>query len=257
MQPAAGPALRRTALWGIGWLAYHQGDDDAAAAAADELAGLAADSSDELARRNALTITGMVAIARDRPRDAVSLLTEALHIARALDQPWIRATSSLNLALAQLAGGSIAPARSLLGEALERYEAIGDRRFHSRCIGYLGLAALLDDDPQRARALFRQSLAAFRDLGEPAGIAEALAGLAAVAAAAGDPTAAATLGGAADRLRWTVAARELPLERRVAARYLDAAAEQLGRADWAAAWQRGHDLDPEDAVARALGQLPG
>jgi predicted ATPase/DNA-binding XRE family transcriptional regulator len=253
MEPAAGDQLRRRALWGLAWLAYHQGDDDAAAAAGEELAALAAESADGLTRRNALTIAGMVAIARERPDDAVAALTEALGIARGLDdQPWILATSLLNLALGELADRSMAAARSLLGEALQRYEAIGDRRFHARCIGYLGLAALLDDDAERARALFRQSLMTFHELGEPAGIAEGLAGLAAVEAARGQPSTAAVLSGAAERLREAVAARELPLERRVAARYLGSAAEQLGRARWDEARQQGRDLTTEDAVAEAM-----
>ena len=251
--PTAAPSLRLKALWGLAWLAYHQGDDRAAATAGDELAGLAEEHGDDLARRNALTVTGMLAIARDRPGDAVAFLAEALDLARELDQPWIQATSLLNLALGQLSAGSVAPARALLGEALQRYETIGDRRFHARCVGYLGLAALLDADAERARALFRQSLLAFRELGEPAGIAEGLAGLAAVAAATGQPTEAAVLGSAADRLRHTVAARELPLERRIAARYLGAAQDRLGRAAWDEAWQHGQLITAEDAVARALG----
>lgn len=246
-------ALRMKALWGLAWLAYHQGDDAAAAAAGDELAELATECADELARRNALTIAGMVAIAGDQSDEAVALLTEALNIARGLDQPWILATSLLNLALGQLAAGSVAPARLLLGEALQHYEAIGDRRFHARCIGYLGLAALLDGDPERARALFRQSLMAFRDLGEPAGIAEGLAGLAAVEAADGQAATAAVLSGAAERLRQTVAARELPLERGIAARYLGSLAERLGRDGWDEARRQGAELTTDEAMAQALG----
>jgi predicted ATPase/DNA-binding XRE family transcriptional regulator len=254
LQPGAEAALRLKALWGSAWLAYHQGDDDAAEAAGDELARIAEQCADDSARRNALTIAGMVAIARDATEQAVLLLTEALHVAGRLDQPWILATSTLNLALGQLAAGSIAPARSLLGEAIRRYEAIGDRRFQARSIGYFGLAALLDADPERARALFRQSLAAFRDLGESSGIAEGLAGLAVVAAATDQPRAAATLASAADRLRQAVAARELPLERRIAARYLGSAAKQIGRDAWDEAWLRGQELTAEEAVAEALDQ---
>ena len=255
MDPAAGTGLRARALWGLAWLAYHQGDDASAAAAGDQLAQLAQRCADDLARRNALTVTGMVAIARDQSDEAVELLVEALDIARRLEQPWILATSLLNLALGHLAGGSIGPARVLLGEAIQRYETIGDRRFRARCVGYLGSAALLDGDPERARALFRQSLGAFLELGEPAGTAEGLAGLAAVAAASGQLAVAATLGGAADRLRHTVAARELPLERKIAARYLGAAVEQLGRASWDDAWQLGRQLSTEDAAAQALGAV--
>jgi predicted ATPase/transcriptional regulator with XRE-family HTH domain len=250
--PPATVPVRLKALWGLAWLAYHQGDDNVAAAAADELAELADAHGDQPARRNAATVAGMVAIAQDRPADAVDRLTDALTIARGLDQPWILATSLLNLALGRLATGAVPPARALLGEALQHYEAIGDRRFHARCVGYLGLAALLDADPERARALFRQSLVAFRDLGAPAGIAEGLSGLAAVAAATGQASAAGVLAGAADGLRRTVAARELPLERRVAGQYVGAAEQQLGRAAWDEAWQRGQRLGIEDVLAQAL-----
>ncbi len=54
------------------------------------------------------------------------------------------------------------------------------------------------------------------------------------------------------RLRQTVAARELPLERRITARYLAAAAAQLGAAPWDEAWQRGLQLGTEEAIAHAL-----
>jgi predicted ATPase len=245
-------ARRITALWGLAWLAHHHGDDEAAAVAGSELARLAEEHGDDLARRNALTIAGIVAMARDRGDEAVTVFADALCIARGVNQPWILATSLLNLALGQLAVGSVAHARSLIGEALQRYEAIGDRRFQARCVGYLGLAALLDNDPERAGALFRQSLAAFRDLGEPAGIAEGLAGLASVEAATREATAAATLASAAERLRQTFAARELPLERRIAARYLGSAVGQIGPNSWDEAWRRGQELTTEDAVAKAL-----
>jgi predicted ATPase/DNA-binding XRE family transcriptional regulator len=250
--PAAGP-VRRTALWGLGWLAYHQGDDATAGRAGAELLQQAREAGDELARRNGLTVTGMVCIAQDRTDEAVRLLTEALDLARDLDHPWVLATSLLNVALGRLAAGSVAPARASLAEALRRYDALGDRRFHARCVGYLGLAALLDGDAAQGRGLFRQSLAAFRDLGEPAGIAEGLAGLAAVSAAAGELVAAATMAGAADRVRQRVAARELPLEQRVAARYLGAAAGQLGAETWDAAWRRGAALSAEQAIRLGLG----
>jgi hypothetical protein len=240
--------LRTTALWGLAWLAYHQADDDAAALAGEQLAQLADASGHALARRNALTITGMIAIARDRPDEAVSTLSEALQVARGLDRPWILATSSLNLALAHLAAGSPGDARPMLSEALQHYDRIGDLRFHARCIGYLGTAALLDGEPDRARSLFVQSFTSFRDLNEPAGIAEGLAGLAAVEAAVGDPTRAALLAGAAERIRDTIAARELPLERRIAGRYLGEVAERIEPEAWRQAWQRGRQLDA-DAIS--------
>jgi tetratricopeptide (TPR) repeat protein len=252
LRPPAALHLRAAALWGVGWLAYHQGDDDAAEAAGSQLAELADESGDQATRRNSLTIAGMVAIARDRSNDAVSLLTKALAVARELEQPWIVATSFLNLGIARLAMAEPDEARSMLGQALARYRDIDDERFHARCLGYLGLASLLDDDPARAHSLFTQSLRAFVELDEPGGTAEAMAGLAAVAAASGDPGRAATLAAAADRLRETVAARELPLERRALAPYVARAQHELGTAEWHRAWHGGRELDRSAAVSLAL-----
>jgi len=238
-------------------LTWAQQDGDAAAeAAGHDLAALAAEHGDPVTRRDALTIAGMVAIARDRPHDAIAALTEALGVARVLHQPWLLATSLLNLGLGHLALGEPARARPILGEAVQRYDEIGDERFHARCLGYLGLTSLLDGDPDRAGALFAQSLRAFADLAEPAGTAEGLSGIAAVAAATGRATTAATLGGAAERVRKSVTARELPLERRATAPHLASAEHTLGPAEWARAWRSGRELTLAAAVSLALAGQP-
>lgn len=252
LRPSAEPSLRASAWWGLAWLAYHQADDDAAEASGRELAALADEHGDEATRRNALTIAGMVAIARDRPHDAVAHLTEALAVARGLDLPWIRATSLLNVGLGHLALSEPDRARAALGEALATYEEIGDERFHARCLAYLGLTSLLESDPDRAGSLFAQSLRTFATLAEPAGTAEGLTGIAAAAAATGEAIRAATLGGAAERLRLTVAARELPLERRTIVPYLATAEQELGSAEWTRAWNRGRELTLTEAVSLAL-----
>ncbi len=256
LQSPAERQLRASALWGQAWLAYHQADDDAAEAAGRELAVLADDHGDQATRRNALTIAGMVAIARDRPRDAVARLTEALTVARALGQPWILASSLLNLGLGHLALGHPDRARPALGEALARYDEIGDERFHARCLAYLGLTSLLENDPGRAGALFAQSLRAFAALAEPAGTADGMTGIAAVAAANGQAVRAATLGGAAERLRETVATRELPLERRATAPYFTSAEQEVLPAEWARAWRSGREMTLTVAVSLALEGQP-
>jgi predicted ATPase/transcriptional regulator with XRE-family HTH domain len=252
LRPDAADGTRSTALWGLGWLAYHQGDDTVAEGAARELAGLAARLADDKARRNALTILGMVAISHEHADDAVALLEEALRIARGLGRGWFLATSLLNLGLGHLSAGDTTSARIVLGEALAVYERLGDERFHARCLGYLGMASLLEDDPHRAQGLFAQSLGVFGELGEPGGTAEGLVGLAAVNAAMGQLTRAAILAGAAERLRDSYAARELPLDRRTNGRYLASAEVRLGAKAWADAWARGRNLSLEHVIHLAL-----
>ena len=251
-RPPARDQTPDDSMWGLAWLAYHQADDEAAEAAAAELRDLASRHHDDGGQRDARTITGMVAISEDDPITAVTLLEEALDLARGLGRPWILATSRLNLGLAHLSAGSTEPARALIGEALRTYEALGDIRFRARCLGYLGLTSLIEDDPQRARALFGQSLRVFSDVGEPGGTAEGLVGIAAVEAAAGDPARAAMLAGAAELLRESFAGRELPLDRRTSTGYLARAAQDLGAEAWAVARERGRALPLDAAIELAL-----
>jgi transcriptional regulator with XRE-family HTH domain len=250
--PPASPERRARALWGMGWLSYQQGDDQAAAAAAAELAELAGAAGDDpVALRNAATLAGMVALATDRTEDALRELGSALALAREPDRPWLLATSLLNLGIASIAAGDVERARELLVAALGCYRDLGDERFAARCLGYLGLAALVDGDAGRAGALFAQSLATFVAVAEPSGTAEGLTGLAAVAAASGEPERAAELAGAAERLRESISGRSLPVERRISQANLDAARRLLPPERWDAAWTRGRAMRVDDAVGIA------
>ena len=256
IRPSASDATIMTALWGLGWLAYHQADEVAVKDAAAWLAELAERHQDNRARRNALTLSGMVAISRDHGPEAVNLLQDALSFARQLSERWLLATSQLNLGLAQLCAGDTDRARTAITEAVRAYDEIGDQRFHARCLAYLGHAALIDRDPDRAGALLRNSLTAFRDFAEPGGTAESLVGLAAVDALQGNARRAALLAGAAERLRDSYAGRQLPLDERVSGRYLAVAETLLAPEEWSRAWAEGRELRLDSAIDLALGREP-
>jgi transcriptional regulator with XRE-family HTH domain len=250
--PPPNPASRMTALWGLAWLAYQQGDDACASECARELAGLARQVDDAAARRNAATITGIVSLAREDVVAAMTSLEEALELARGLEESWLLPTSLLNVGIAKIAARETDDARRLIGEALRAYAELGDERFRARSLGYLGLAALVDGDAQRGEALFVHSLALFDALGEAKGIADALTGLAMAAVNRGLPLRAAQLGGAAERLRESFAGRALPVERRLAEIELARAKKEVGDVDWGAAWTSGRALRQDEAIAVAL-----
>lgn len=250
-EPTASASTRARALWGLAWLAHQQGDDEAATAAARELDRLADSTGDAVARRNAATVTGMVALAADRTDVALRELERALYLARGLDHEWLLATSLLNLGIAAIAAGDIDRATVVVGEALKEYDALGDSRFRARCLGYLGLAALVRGDAVRGRALFLQSLRAFEALGEPSGTAEALTGLATAAAMLGAEVRAAELAGAAERLREPFGLRALPVERRITDGWLEVARRRLPPDLWSDAWTRGRALCLADAIGLA------
>jgi tetratricopeptide (TPR) repeat protein len=254
--PGGTVEARAVAWWGLAWLAYLQGDDDAVRDAGRRLDEAAAASGDAATQRNARTVAGMLAIAEDRADDAVESLSEALRLARDLGRPWLLATSLLNHGLAQVSAGRLDVGRASIAEARQLYAEIGDERFGARCLGYLGLVTLVDGEPARARTLFGQSLAVFHSLGEPAGTAEGLAGLAAVEAASGNWARAAELDGAASRLREAHASRQLPLERRTFGA-CTAPLRELAGDGWERHRLRGRAAELDEVVGSALGLTPG
>ncbi|HJQ03932.1 MAG TPA: helix-turn-helix transcriptional regulator [Nocardioides sp.] len=254
--PPATVGTRTDALWGLAWLSLQQGDDSTAARCAAELAGLADEAGTPAVRRNAATVAGMVALARDEVGAATERLDTALALARELDQPWLLATSLLNVGIVRIAARDTAGAREVLGEALREYAEVGDERFRARTLGYLGLAAVVDGDPARAEALYLQSLVTFDELAEPKGIAEAVVGLATAAALRGDPVRAAQLAGAAERTWESFGGRPLPVELRVAEAVLARARESADDQVWHEAWIRGRALRQDEAIALAQ-DLPG
>jgi DNA-binding CsgD family transcriptional regulator len=125
----------------------------------------------------------------------------------------------------------------------------------------LALGRVVQDqgDLGRAAALYRDSLAFFRDRGDPRGIAEGLARVGQVVAV-GQPLAqlprAARLWGAAAALRERIGAPLPPVDQREHEQVVERARTQLDAATWAAAWAEGRGLPLEQAIAAALEQLP-
>ncbi|HET7901703.1 MAG TPA: helix-turn-helix transcriptional regulator [Candidatus Nanopelagicales bacterium] len=249
--PAASGPTRMAGLWALAWLAYQQGDDATTEDCARQLEALALEIGDAAGRRNAATVSGIAALARQDLASATAAFDTALALASDLDDRWLVATSSLNVGIARIAVGDTSDARRLIADALLWYDDIGDERFRARCLGYLGLAALVDHDAARAEALYMQSLLAFDDLAEAKGLAESLTGLATAAAMSGRGVRAAELAGAAERMREVFDGQALPVERRVAETELRRARELCDRDEWESAWTRGRALRQREAVAAA------
>jgi hypothetical protein len=198
----------------------------------------------------------MVAMGRGRYAAAVPPLRECVEICRALGPSWHLATSLLNLAQPTMHLGDLAGAEGLLQEAQELYRKLGDRRFGARSVEYLAHTALLAGDTQRAQTLFGSSLREFDQIMDRGGIAEALAGLSAVAAAEGQALPAARISGAAEALRESQGARPLPFEQAITGRFLREARDQVAEASWSYAWEEGRAMDLDHAVELALAQPP-
>ncbi len=245
------PAARAKALWGAGWLAYHQGDYRDTATLAKTLLDLAPHTGHPLDRRNGLTLGGMADMAGGRHRQAISAFERGLEICQRLGAPWPLATSVLNLGTALMHAGDLDRAEPLLAEARARYQEQGDDAYHTRATRHLATCILLRGEPQAAAELLRTGPSLPPDRGGDWDLAENLEAFALINAATSNPRRAATLAAAATAIRERTGTRPHPFDRALAEPYL-----ALARADrnaWDSGWQAGTGMSLHDVIELTAG----
>jgi predicted ATPase/DNA-binding CsgD family transcriptional regulator len=177
---AVEPATWAAALTGAVWLAHYQNDFAAVRTFLQE--GLEryrrlgrADSLVEVLQGQAL-----VAQSLGENRRAAELCEEALALSRTLGDHVRTAESLLLLSLATRELGDYARATALAQEALDLHLGVGHRG-RARALLALGDVARELGDPSDVRVRCEESLAIFRELGEPLGEGFSLHNLAAAA----------------------------------------------------------------------------
>ena len=236
----AGPAVRATALYGAGVLAFHQGDFERSAGYVEESLTLARETGEGRRAGWALHRLRLLAqIAGDYER-AEALGAESVAVWRRLG-----ASGAPGLAIALLASGSVAQlqgdaarAAALAGEAAALLRDLGDRAAGlAQALRVLGSAASDLGDGAGARARLDEALALVRELGDRWGVVTVLRDVMVVEQRDGDTVAVAALGQEClrllrdqgsrsglddcyERLAWVASARGDPLR---AARLLGAA----------------------------------
>jgi tetratricopeptide (TPR) repeat protein len=246
---------RAKGLWGAAWLAYHQGDYDDANAIGESLGTLAATTDDPVVRRNALTVSGIIAMAQSRFADARAMFEQAVALLRPLGQNWLFATSLLNLGSSCVRVRDKQSAQVYLEAARDLYDRLGDRHFAARASIQLGFAAMIDDDFARAASLISPALSSFAALDDPWGIAESLEALAAVRAADGRAEMAAILGGAAEQVRSTITVRPHPFDASWMEPFMEAARASIDDETWQRWWDGGI-ADVNAAIELGLSDSP-
>jgi tetratricopeptide (TPR) repeat protein len=243
------PAARAKALWGAGWLAFHQGDYHDTTTLAEALLDLAPHTGHPLDQRNGLTLRGMAEMADGRHRHAVSAFEQGLQICRRLGAPWLLATSALNLGTALMHAGDLDRAEPLLAQARTGYQELGDNAYHARATRHLATCRLLRGQPRAAAELLRTCQTPSPDGGGDWDLAESLEELSLINAAAGNPQRAAMLAAGAAAVRERTSTRPHPFDRMLAEPYL-----ALARADqnaWNLGWQAGTDMPLDDVIELA------
>jgi predicted ATPase/class 3 adenylate cyclase len=226
----SGRGLAET-LVGAGEIARFAGDLDRAVELKEELASL---QTDVRRSRNwrAATLADLAEIALDRGD-----LEGARSYAEQSAAAGAGARADLCFAELALRTGDLGSAEE---HALVALAVFGEGAFNHACaLEILGETARRSGDAARARDRFADALRSFVGLGDGGGMADALDGLARVAAAAGDGGRAGRLVGAAERLREVRGRR--PIRTDVPLPDVPASARDEGRA-----------LSLDDAVAYAL-----
>lgn len=180
--------------------------------------------------------------------EAERWLAQALPIAEQVGDPWQIAFAANNLGEVARTRGDYERARDFYRRSEEVYrqaDAVGD---HARLIHTLGYIALHDNDLSEAQRLFDESLAAFRKLGNKRGIAESLAGLAALAAAEGDWRHGTLLLSAAEAQMTASAAAWWPADRGEIERTWARLRGGLAEPELAALRERGHKASLAEAI---------
>jgi non-specific serine/threonine protein kinase len=248
------PALRAACMVSTGNLIkVCRGDLNAARWFGDQGLALAREAGDARTLHLALRLVGSIAEIQRDYENAASLFQEGIEMARSLGEGWQWELGKSIHLLAWLRGlqGDYAQSRVLLGEAIERLGAVGDRLGVAHDLGYLADIALRQGCRGEARKYARESLDAAVLIGSWPNLARALDVLVRIAAAEGRYDRAVRLAGAVSLLRpragtsSTAAGPEL----------LEHASQKLGLARATAMWAEGQAMGMEETVSFALNDV--
>lgn len=195
---------------------------------------------------------GVIAHRQGDEAAARALHEESLALFWGIGNEWGIAMVLADLGHLALDRGDLAAARDYLEDSRVRRAASRDRRGTAASDVGLGRVALAAGDDAEAESRFAAALTTLRELDHRAGIAGALQGFAALAAARRQPERALRLAGAAARQAELAGSTwDLP-----ALPGLEALRLALGPAASAAAWAAGQALALDEAVAEALAAPP-
>jgi non-specific serine/threonine protein kinase len=194
-------------------------------------------------------------VGRGQYAAAQPLLMECLNVARTHDDDHLVAVNLGNLAIAAFELGDADRATSLWEEALALARSAGDGFLLSQVLAYKGRAECRTGKLQSAKASFVESLTIAGDLSDPESAVEALEGFAELAAARGAAKRAATILGAAARLREEKVHAIQVHDERAHKRVTAATREALGDDAFDLAWREGRAMRLDVAVRYALNRL--
>jgi predicted ATPase/DNA-binding CsgD family transcriptional regulator len=249
--PDAPLAVRVEALHVAALTTSFLGDAPAAGAYAEEEVALARELGDPLALGRAHYDVGLAwAFADDMARAAVAY-EEAVSLLRTTGVPLWEAMALAELGDTRLMMGDVSEAASLLDEALALHRRSEFPVRIAVTLGERAHAARMQGDQVLASRLFAESMTVAAELGSERFLLGAVAGLAGVALALGQPERAARLLGAVETRAKTSGGGRIAHAAH-SARILTDVRASFPEPVFAAAWEEGRELPFNDACADAL-----
>jgi tetratricopeptide (TPR) repeat protein len=183
---------------------------------------------------------------------AAELHERSLEIAREIGEERLIASSLINLANVAYHRHDYVLAEELQEEGRQRSHELGDTWREAIACLNLGWIHLGQEDTARASSRLYESVEHFRRLEERPHLADAIEGLAAVAASSGNAERAARLFGAAEALRASVGAPLVESEQAIHAPYIQSARELLGEERYKQAEDAGRALTAVELIGYAM-----
>ena len=237
-------------------LAGMQGDSAAASPLLEECRKLASELGDEHLMAVASHAAGVTGLFRGDPSGAVSHLSSAVEVFRAVGDLNRLVEALIGLALAAGFTGDVATAKACHQEVLEITKQREEYWSQAYSLWACGLVVWREGDLDRATSLMEESLRLKIVLNDLLGSVWCLEALAFVAMGRGQADRAAMLLGASTSLSRDFGTQSATFPDLVTA-YAEceaAAKATLGDKAYTAAWRRGADLDFTEAMAFALGE---
>jgi len=266
--PAAARSLATEAIalfrelderWGLGHsltllgLALRDQEEFALARSAiNESLALWRELGDRSGVKNAIGWLGVVAMRQGDYEVALRQFAESVAIARELGDKNGLADVLIDLGKAHLNLGDLVQAKPFFEECFRLYRESGNKSGIAHSLYYAGYVAHFEGDNPRAKSFFEQELALARTTGPLWLGAQALSGLAGVAAVGGQALRAARLLGAAEARAEAAATYDDAADRLFIERMVASAVAQLGETAFAAARAEGRAMSFEQAADYAL-----
>jgi predicted ATPase len=249
------PKARASAMSRLCWARAAQNDwSDETFALGEEAVRAVRELGDPMLLAETLNDLSCAYAERGFSSRAVSLGEESLRLRRSSTYAPGIADSLINLGWLMVLNEDFSGAVKYLEEGLEVAADIFQKQHAIIARSSLGLAHLMDAEPEPAERLLLETLRLCREVGDRRTGQEALIGLAGVAALTGAWARAAWLAGAA-MTQMTESGAAPGLDPRIRERYLPDARRALGRERYEDAYEQGRLASFDLAVAYALGDV--